>query len=73
VIETLPLDGKRRVILLKCDDREHLVLLGQNQDLVLGGPEPALASAASAASEPQRQGSEPSPPPPLQPSDGVSR
>jgi flagellar protein FliO/FliZ len=35
VIEVLPLDGKRRLVLLKRDDVEHLLLLGQQNDLVI--------------------------------------
>ncbi|HZB90640.1 MAG TPA: flagellar biosynthetic protein FliO [Stellaceae bacterium] len=35
ILEVLPLDGKRRLVLLKRDGVEHLVLLGQPGDLVI--------------------------------------
>jgi flagellar protein FliO/FliZ len=33
--EVLPLDGKRRLVLLKRDGVEHLLLLGINNDIVI--------------------------------------
>ena len=36
VIEILPLDGRRRLVLLRCDGREVLVVLGGAQDSVIG-------------------------------------
>ncbi|MGB1548152.1 MAG: flagellar biosynthesis protein FliO, partial [Alphaproteobacteria bacterium] len=41
VVEVLPVDARRRLVLLKKDDREHLVLLGPGQGpdlLVESGP-----------------------------------
>lgn len=35
VVEVLPLDGKRRLVLLRRDGTEHLVLLGMHDDLVI--------------------------------------
>ena len=35
ILEVLPLDAKRRLVLLRRDEVEHLVLLGQNSDLVI--------------------------------------
>lgn len=35
IIEVLPLDGRRRLVLLKRDGVEHLLLLGQQNDLVI--------------------------------------
>jgi len=35
ITEVLPLDGKRRLVLLKRDGVEHLLLLGLNDDLVV--------------------------------------
>lgn len=35
ILEVLPLDGKRRLVLLKRDGVEHLLLLGQQNDLVI--------------------------------------
>ncbi len=36
VQEALALDGKRRLLLLRCDGREALVLTGGGQDALLG-------------------------------------
>lgn len=35
VVEVLPLDARRRAVLLKRDDREHLVILGANSETVV--------------------------------------
>lgn len=35
IIEVLPLDAKRRLVLLRRDETEHLILLGQQNDLVI--------------------------------------
>lgn len=35
VIEVLPLDSRRKAVLLKRDDREHLVILGTNSETVI--------------------------------------
>jgi flagellar protein FliO/FliZ len=35
IIEVLPLDAKRRLVLLKRDGVEHLLLLGLSNDLVI--------------------------------------
>lgn len=35
IVEILPLDARRRLILVRRDDTEHLVLLGQTEDLVV--------------------------------------
>ncbi len=35
ILEVLPLDGKRRLVLLKRDGAEHLVLLGLHNDLLI--------------------------------------
>ena len=35
VIEALPLDGRRRAILLRRDDQEHLVILGASGETVV--------------------------------------
>jgi len=35
VIESLPVDGKRRVILVSRDNTEHLVMVGGRNDLVI--------------------------------------
>lgn len=54
LIEVRPLDAKRKLVLLRRDDREHLVLLGATGDLLIESdipaPPPSLAQAAHAAS-----------------------
>lgn len=35
VLETLPLDARRRLMIVQCDDQEHLVLLGANGETVV--------------------------------------
>lgn len=54
VVEALPIDAKRRLILIRRDDREHLILLGANGDLLVdsapaGGFDSALAKSADTA------------------------
>lgn len=42
LLEVLPLDAKRRLVLVRRDDREHLVLLGANTEIVLeSAPSPS--------------------------------
>lgn len=35
IVETLPLDTRRRLVIVQCDDAEHLLLLGTQQDRVI--------------------------------------
>ncbi len=35
IVEVMTLDARRKLVLLKCDGTEHLVLLGAGQDLLL--------------------------------------
>lgn len=35
LVEVLPLDGRRKLVLLRCDDAEHLVLLGATGELLV--------------------------------------
>jgi flagellar protein FliO/FliZ len=35
IVEIAPIDARRRLVLLRRDDTEHLILLGQTQDLVI--------------------------------------
>ncbi len=35
VVEAAPLDGRRRMILIRRDDTEHLILLGPNSETVV--------------------------------------
>ena len=34
-LEALPLDGKRRLVLVSCDDQQHLLILGANSETVV--------------------------------------
>lgn len=72
VVESQNVDGKRRLVLVRLDDTEHLLLLGPNTELVvergITPPEnafsKALNDAARVAAEDTREGmkkSEPSP------------
>jgi flagellar protein FliO/FliZ len=36
VIETLPLDARRKLVLARCDGRDYLLLLGQDGNRLLG-------------------------------------
>jgi flagellar protein FliO/FliZ len=44
VIETLSLDARHRLVLVRRDDRQHLLLIGPGQSLVV---EQSIAEAAS--------------------------
>jgi flagellar protein FliO/FliZ len=35
IVEVQPLDGRRKLVLIKRDDSEHLVILGQNTETVV--------------------------------------
>ena len=35
IVEVTPLDGRRRLVLVRCDDKEHLLLIGPNTELVV--------------------------------------
>ena len=35
IIEVTPIDARRRLVLVRCDDREHLLLLGPNTETVV--------------------------------------
>ena len=52
VSETMAVDARRRVIIVKCDGREHLLLLGATGETVIASdipaPEPSEAAAESA-------------------------
>ena len=47
IVESIVLDGKRRLLLIRRDDREHLILIGGESDLVIEN------GIAAAFSEPQ--------------------
>ena len=35
IVETLPIDGRQRLVLIRRDDREHLLLLGQERSVLI--------------------------------------
>jgi flagellar protein FliO/FliZ len=35
LVEFLPLDGRHRLVLIRCDDKEHLVVLGVNSETIV--------------------------------------
>ena len=35
IVEVTPLDGRRRLVLIRCDKKEHLLLLGPNTELLV--------------------------------------
>jgi len=41
VVEFLPVDQHRRLVLVRCDDREHLLLLGRQGEMVVAANLPA--------------------------------
>lgn len=50
IAEVLPLDGRRRLVLVRRDGREHLLLLGPQSDLVIERDiEPGPAASAARA------------------------
>ena len=54
LIEVRPLDAKRKLVLLRRDDREHLVLLGASGDLLIESGIPARVNKpADVAPAPQ--------------------
>lgn len=48
VVESIALDGKRRLLLLRRDDVEHLVILGPSADVVVEQAIPASRPSAAA-------------------------
>ena len=52
IVEVKVIDPRRKLILLRRDQREHLVLLGPNQDLLIESGTAARESEAGARKEP---------------------
>lgn len=51
LVEVRPLDAKRKLVLLRRDDREHLVLLGIGGDLLIESDIPAPPAKPAAAAQ----------------------
>ncbi|MDR3450017.1 MAG: flagellar biosynthetic protein FliO [Alphaproteobacteria bacterium] len=45
IVETLPVDTRRRLVIVNCDGREHLLLLNGAQDIVVAAnlPSPVVS------------------------------
>ncbi|MEQ8604422.1 MAG: flagellar biosynthetic protein FliO [Marivibrio sp.] len=67
VLEVLPLDGRRRLVMVRRDERAHLLLLGANDDRVVESGFDADAPGAGRIG-PLREGAEAGGPPPDAPS-----
>ncbi len=52
VTETLPLDARRRLVMVRCDGREHLLLLGINSDVVIASSQAASSEATGSKAFP---------------------
>jgi flagellar protein FliO/FliZ len=53
IVEVTPLDGRRRLVLVRRDDREHLLLIGPTSELVI---ETGITPPASFADEIRKTG-----------------
>lgn len=52
VVESLALDARRRLVIARCDDAEHLLLLGAQQDIVVDANLKKNAGALETKSRP---------------------
>jgi flagellar protein FliO/FliZ len=43
IVESLPLDARRRAAIIRCDGREHLVILGATTETIIDANIPAIA------------------------------
>jgi len=66
VSESMPLDGKRRLILVRRDDYEHLVLIGGESDLVI---EAAIPTSDTLPFHERLHNTQTPPAPPARPDD----
>ena len=41
LIEVLPIDGRRKLVLVKCDSKEHLIILGLNSETIVSSNTPS--------------------------------
>ena len=54
VVETLVLDPARRLVLVRLDNEERLILLGDGRELIEPGAKPSLVKAAEPVTETPR-------------------
>jgi flagellar protein FliO/FliZ len=45
IVESLTIDVRRRLVIVRCDGNEHLLLLGATQDVVVAADLPQKISA----------------------------
>lgn len=57
LVEAISVDAKHRLVLVKRDDREHLILIGGGSDVVVERDIPATAKTSTAA--PAKPGTDP--------------
>lgn len=53
VVEVLPIDHRRKLVLVRRDDREHLLVLGGDSEAVIEANIPAAAEFVPAEAAPQ--------------------
>jgi len=58
VLESAPLDGRRRLVLVRCDDRDHLLLIGGETDLLIEAGRPAPDEPSPTRSGPINDGAD---------------
>ena len=59
IVDMLAVDGKRRLLLIRRDDVEHLVMLGPNSETVVErgiDPDPASTAQSLSTSEDESEG-----------------
>ncbi len=47
IVESLAVDTKRRFVILRCDEREHLLLLGGQDDIVIEANLPPVKNTST--------------------------
>ena len=57
VVEAAPLDGRRRMVLIRRDDTEHLIVLGPNSEVVVESGIRVTAAPAALSSSSRPSGS----------------
>lgn len=45
IVESLPVDHRHRLLLIRCDAREHLIMVGHQADLLIEKDIPAVKNA----------------------------
>lgn len=50
IVESIPLDARRRLVILKCDNKEHLVILGANSEIIIDNDIPSVDGSDNSVS-----------------------